>query len=59
MMDIWNALVLNALTVEKRNLLIEKRSRPSSEDDLAQEDAELHHDRRTQEYLAYLYHPSL
>lgn len=59
MMDIWNALVMNMMTMEKRKTLIERRRGPSLKERSLQDEPTPHADRRTQEYLAYLYHPAL
>jgi len=59
MMDIWNAFVLNMMTLEKGDPLVEKRCGSSLEDALEPDETAPRVDRRTQEYLAYLFHPAL
>ena len=58
-MDIWNALVLNMMTLKEGDPLVEKRCGSLLEGDLPPDKAGRGADRRTQEYLAYLYHPAL
>jgi hypothetical protein len=59
MMDIWNALVMNMMTLEKGNPLRERRCGSSLEERPSEDDSAPRANRRTQEYLAYLYHPAL
>ena len=59
MMDIWNTLVLNMMTLEKGDPLVEKRCGSSLEGGVVPDETAPRADRRTQEYLAYLFHPAL